>query len=298
MTDSEGSVLKRIVIFANPDKPEALALARRTETRLEAAGFEVFLATRLGEDLTVYRPDVAAVFGGDGTVLGAVAGLGREPPPIVAFNLGHLGYLACNPPEDAEKLILDALEGKLQTSRRMTIQASLESPRLRWTGLALNEFVLSSSMRGRQLPLSVWVDGKQLMDIRGDGLIAATPTGSTAYALSAGGPVVSPELSAIILEALCPHQLANRSLVLDPAETIRVRHFCDQPAELTADGRFCLNMERGEALDISVASTTVRLLSEPQGKYTLLREKLGWGWKMDSGRRAPTACGEAQVSGD
>lgn len=274
--------MPRIVLFANPDKPDALRLARRTEQRLAEEGGDVFLSTKLGEDLAAYRPDLVAVFGGDGTVLGAVAGLGRQPAPVLAFNLGRLGYLANNPPDRVDDLIRDALAGKLQTSRRTMIEATLDSPRQQWTGLALNEFVLASCLRGRQLPVSVQVDGEELMDIRGDGIIVATPTGSTAYALSAGGPVTSPDLTAIILAPLCPHQLANRSLILDGGETVRLRHYSDRPVELTGDGRFCLAMEKGEALDIKVSGAAVRLLSAPRGKYKLLREKLGWGWKADA----------------
>ena len=272
--------MTRIVIFANPDKPEAMRLAAETKQTLEARGEDVFFSSRLGEDLAAYRPDLAAVFGGDGTVLSALAGLGINPPPIIAFNLGRLGYLANNPPERVGELVDEAMAGRLQTSTRMMIEARLESPRREWTRTALNEFVLTSRVRGRQLPLAVQVDGEELMDIRGDGIIVATPTGSTAYALSAGGPVVSPELSAILLTPLCPHQLANRSLVLDPAETVRMRHFGECTVDVLADGRLCLEIESGEVLAVRAAPFPARLLTPPEnGRYRLLREKLGWGWK-------------------
>lgn len=279
--------MTRVVIFANPDKPEALRLADDTSAKLAAAGFEVYATTRMGEDLSLQRPDLAAVFGGDGTVLGAVAGLGVSPPPIVAFNMGRLGYLANNPPEQVIEVIRDAVAGRLITSRRITIEANLQSRHRKWRARALNEFVLSSRVRGRQLHLSARVGGEALMDIRGDGIIVATPTGSTAYALSAGGPVTSPELAAVILTPLCPHQLANRPLVLDPDETVRLSHGCDQPVELFADGRHCIELGRDETVEIGVSQTVVRLLSPREGKYTLLREKLGWG--RDADGQAPAA---------
>lgn len=281
---NKGTALTRVVLFANPEKPEALRLAGETEARLRTEGIDVVIATRLGEDLSAHRPDLAAVFGGDGTVLACVAGLGAEPPPILAFNLGRLGYLANNPPQRVIELIHEALAGTLQASRRITIEAVLESPRREWRSVALNEFVLSARIRGRQLPLSVWVDGGALMDIRGDGIIVATPTGSTAYALSAGGPVASPELAAIVLTPLCPHQLANRSLVLDSEETVRLRHFCDWTVDLIGDGRHCLELAADETLEIRVSGTVVRLLAQHQGRYKLLREKLGWGWRADAGK--------------
>ena len=273
--------MTRIVIVANPDKPEAMRLAGEAERELTSRNIRVLVSTELGADLAAFKPDLAAVFGGDGTVLGAVAGLGSEPPPVLAFNLGRLGYLANNPPRNVAAVIDDALAGRLRVSRRMMIEASIRSHRHQWSRLALNEFVLASRMNGRPLPLSVSVDGEELMDIHGDGIIVSTPTGSTAYALSAGGPVTSPELSAIILAPLCPHQLANRPLVLQPDETVSLQHFSERPVELLADGRFCLELEKGETLDIRASRTATRLLAPVDGRYRLLREKLGWGWKAD-----------------
>ena len=272
--------MTRIVIVANPDKPEAMRLAAEAGREAEDLGLDAILSTRVGDDLSRFSPDLAAVFGGDGTVLGAVAALGAPSPPILAFNLGRLGYLAENPPDSFPTLIRRALAGELRESVRMRVEATLESDRRQWRHTALNEFVVASRLSGRLLPLSVWVDGEQLMDIRGDGIIVGTPTGSTAYALAAGGPVASPELSAIILAPICPHQLANRSLVLDPGETVRLRHFSDRPVEVLADGRLCLNLENGEPLSIRVSPSPARFLSSVPGCYKLLREKLGWGWRL------------------
>lgn len=278
----------RLVIFANPEKPEALRLAGEAEREAVKLGAKAFVFTSLDDDLARCRPDVAAVFGGDGTVLAAVAALGPEPPPIIAFNLGHVGYLANNRPEHLACLLGDALAGRLRASQRMTIEATLIAPGKSWRRTALNEFALSPRQRRRLLPLSVRVNDEDLMDIRGDGIIVATPTGSTAYALSAGGPVANPELSALILAPLCPHQLANRPLVLGPEETVRLRHFSDDPVELLADGRFCLDLQREETLEVRASSTVVRFLAQDKGKYALLREKLGWGWNA-----VPTVKGDA-----
>ncbi|MDR2392302.1 MAG: NAD(+)/NADH kinase [Planctomycetota bacterium] len=275
--------MNRLVIFANPDKPEAMRLAAEAERETDRLGLEVCLSTRIGEDISGFAPDLAAVFGGDGTVLGAASALGENPPPILAFNLGRLGYLAENSPDSFSGLIRRALAGELRQSVRMRVEAGLESPRRQWRRTALNEFALVSRLNGRLLPLSVWVDGKQLMDIRGDGIIIGTPTGSTGYALAAGGPVVSPELAAIILAPICPHQLANRSLVLDPTETVRLQHFSDQPIDLLADGRLCLAMDMDETLTTKISPSPIRFLSSSTEKYKLLREKLGWGWKATHG---------------
>ncbi len=146
------------------------------------------------------------------------------------------------------------------------------------------EIVLSNRQNRRQLLLSVRVDGEELMHLRGDGLICATPTGSTAYSLSAGGPVLSPEMAGILLTPLCPHQLAIRPLVLNPAETVGISHNEAESAVMTADGRFCGMLEKGEELRVGVSSRTVRFLYQPRGRYRLLREKLGWGWDERHGK--------------
>ncbi len=272
--------MRRILIIANSAKPQALEYAAKAEQELRRLGAEVFVSIHRHDDLSRYHAELAVVFGGDGTVLGAVTGFGREEeiPEILAFNLGHLGYLAENPASRMEEILASALAGELLASRRMMIEASTDNGQVRWRDHALNEFVLSYRQVRRQLALSVRVDGEALMDFRGDGMIIATPTGSTAYSLSAGGPVASPELEAMILTPLCPHLLANRSLVLSPGEVLTLRHFGEFPVEVTADGRYCLDLEKGRDLTLRISGRRVSFLFEARGRYRLLREKLGWGW--------------------
>lgn len=270
---------ERIAIIANPGKPGALELAKAAQAEFRAMGANVFLSVRRDDDLAGFQSQLAVICGGDGTVLTAVAGLGPEPPPILAFNLGHLGYLAENPPECMKEIVRHAVDGKLQSSTRMMIQAGVNSERDSWTEYALNEFVLSYRHNMRQLPFSVRVDGEALMDLRGDGIIVSTPTGSTAYSLSAGGPVTSPELSAIILTPLCPHQLANRSLVLNPYETVAIAHYGDGDVDIMADGRRCPDLAPGEEMTVRLSGRKVIFLYQKRGRYKLLREKLGWGWR-------------------
>lgn len=270
---------ERIVIIANPGKPGALEVAKAALAEFRDMGANVFLSVRRDDDLAGFQAHLAVVCGGDGTVLTAVAGLGAEPPPILAFNLGHLGYLAENRPECMREVIRHAVNGKLQSSTRMMIQATVNSLVHSWTEYALNEFVLSYRHNMRQLPLTVRVDGEDLMDLRGDGMIVATPTGSTAYSLSAGGPVTSPELSAIILTPLCPHQLANRSLVLNPHETVTLVHHGESAVDIMADGRRCPDLEPEEEMTVRLSGRRVVFLYQQRGRYKLLREKLGWGWR-------------------
>ena len=269
---------ERVVIIANPDKPRALDLAKGAAETVRRLGANVFLSHRRDDDLAQFQAQMAVVFGGDGTVLAAVSRLGATPPDIVAFNLGHLGYLAENPPDQVGEIIREALDGELPVSRRMMIEAEVDDGHAVRTDYALNEFVLAYRHNGRQLPMSVRVDGEDLMSLRGDGVIIATPTGSTAYSLSAGGPVTSPELAAIILTPLCPHQLANRSLVLNPREAVSVAHHGDGRVEVMADGRGCFELERDQEMTVRLSGRQVRFLYRYRGRYRLLREKLGWGW--------------------
>lgn len=273
--------MRNVVVVANQDKPGAAALAEQAEQELRRLGAEVTISTEYGADLSGGQYDLAVVFGGDGTVLGAISALGGNPPPIAAFNLGHLGYLAENPSERMTAILGKALRFELQRSTRMMIEATVDG-NADWKKVALNEFVFSFRQNRRQMNLTISVDGEELMDLRGDGVIVSTPTGSTAYSLSAGGPVASPVLPAIILTPLCPHQLANRSLVLDPGETVEIIHNNDGPIEVIGDGESCLELHKGERLRVRTSAKQVAFLYENRGRYRLLREKLGWGWSAAS----------------
>ncbi len=281
--------MPRILIVANREKPHAPALAESARAAAPALGFDAVVSTDPGEDLAQYGADMAVVFGGDGTVLGAVDRLGESVPPFLAFNVGRLGYLAENPPEKLREILALAAAGALECSTRSMIEAEIRTesgpaaPRI----FALNEIVLSNRENRRQLLLSVRVDGEDLMDLRGDGLILATPTGSTAYSLSAGGPVLSPEMTALLLTPLCPHQLAIRPLVLGPTKTAEIRHAAENAVMISADGKLRGGLENDGELRVRVSPRTVRFLYQPRGRYRLLREKLGWGWDERHNEREP-----------
>lgn len=273
--------MANLAVVANPDKPEAVRLAEEVVARYAAQG-EVFVSYGYDDDLTGRHADMVVVFGGDGTVLGAVQRFNGMPPPILAFNVGRLGYLAGNPPEQVAERIDAALAGRLTSSSRMMLETEIvvgDDPV--WSGLALNEIVISPPRPGRMIPLSMHVDNEAVMFNRGDGVIIATPTGSTAYALSAGGPVASPGLDAIIIAPICPHQLANRPLVLGPDEKVRISCYGDQAVCLMIDGVRTRQVDPGSVVAVGASTRRVQLLSPPQGKFMILREKLGWGWGED-----------------
>lgn len=270
-----------IVVVANPHKPEAVRLAEEVVERFSPGG-RVLVSYGYEDDLTEERADMVVVFGGDGTVLGAVQRFAGRPPPILAFNVGRLGYLAGNAPECVSDRIEEALAGKLVSSSRMMLEAGvMTGGEWVWGALALNEIVISPFRSGRMIPLSVRVDDEDVMFNRGDGIIVATPTGSTAYALSAGGPVASPALDAVIIAPICPHQLANRPLVLGPEEKVRICCYGEQSVSLMVDGVRDRRVDPGSTVEVGVSTRRVQLLSPPRGKFKILREKLGWGWGED-----------------
>lgn len=272
-----GQIFSRLLLVVNAEKNNALKLAEETSRRLAEAGKEVSLCADPSTDLSASPVDLAVVFGGDGTVLDAFRRLDYGPP-VMAVNLGRLGFLAAVSPEQVTYSIIEALEGHWHISSRLMLEASVKRGGVTlWSGRALNEFVLSTGHPGRSILLSARIDNEDVMTVRGDGVIVSTPTGSTAYALSAGGPVASPELRAMIVVPVCPHQLANRPLILGPDEVVVLRHFGSEDECLSADGHKRAEVDRSSEVVIRASEKIARLLVPDRRRYGVLREKLGWG---------------------
>ncbi len=271
--------MQRVLLVANSRKPEAIRLAEAAREWLASRVDVLALETSVGTDLEPYHPDLAVVFGGDGTVLNAVRRLGSACPPFLTVNLGRLGYLAEVSPEEVRATLERVLAGHYRISERMMLRATIrEGESALWTGHALNEFVLAPLRRGRLVGFAIALDGRMLTRYAGDGLILASPTGSTAYALSAGGPIVSPELRAMVLVPVCPHQVSNRPLVLGEHETLDARHDAREDLRLAADGVDRHAVPPGARVRIEPSDRVFRLiLSEEVGRYDILRAKLGWG---------------------
>ncbi len=271
--------MRRVLLVANVEKPNARELAEQAAewlgSRVEVLGPD----TSIDGDLSGHEADLVVVFGGDGTVLNAIRRLGRQQPPLLTVNLGRLGYLAEVSPDELRPTLARVLDGRFRISERMLLHGHVEKDgESLWHGHAVNEFVFSPSQRGRLSELELEVDGRPLTRLIGDGLIAATPTGSTAYAMSAGGPILSPELQAMVLVPICPHHLGNRPLVLDREETLSVRHVGRGDLHLIADGAGCTCADAEDVIKVRCSDLTFRLiLGEALGRYDVLRAKLGWG---------------------
>jgi NAD+ kinase len=222
--------------------------------------------------------DLLLVFGGDGTMLRVAREVAGLPTPLLGINIGGLGFLASASTERlAEELaMVERREYALES--RSLIEATLRRGRRQRRYLALNDFVVARGHAARLIELSVAVNGEELTRYRGDGLIVGSPTGSTAYSLAAGGPLICPTAEVFSLTPICPHTLSNRSVVVSLNSVIRVELSTPQPATIfSADGQLMHDLVPGDAITIRRSPKTVRLMHLPGASFfETLRQKLHW----------------------
>jgi NAD+ kinase len=241
---------------------------------------EVTVAPLGGADLADVA-DLVVAIGGDGTMLYASRLVAGRDIPLLGINRGRLGFLADITPGEMLRRLDEVLAGDFVEERRLMLEAVIDNgsgPARR--ALALNDVVLQKRETGRMLDFENWVDGVYVNTHGGDGLVIATPTGSTAYALSGGGPIIHPSLDAITLVPICPHTLSDRPIVIraDSKIEVRVLERPDTSAEVACDGLPLGELAAGERLLVQAASEQV-VLVHPRGHdyFRLLRSKLHWG---------------------
>jgi NAD+ kinase len=233
--------------------------------------------------------DLLLTLGGDGTLLRGARMVATRGIPVLGVNLGHLGFLTSIAPHELETAFRLLLAGDVVIDQRMVLSARAETAdgALRGSYLALNDAVLHKGGFARVIRIAVWADGQEVGTYRADGIILSTPTGSTAYSLSAGGPIVSPSIDCIIATPICPHTLAVRPLVL-PAEEMITVEILDTSEELvlTIDGQEGAALAPGDRLVVSRAPTALCLVRFPgQTFFDTLRRKLRWGDVAQPGDR-------------
>jgi len=233
--------------------------------------------------------DVVLSFGGDGTMLRSAHATGPNDTPLLGVNIGRLGFLADIEVEDVTKAIEHLEAGEYHVDTRMVLEGIVQEGPSLDTPWALNEFVLDRSGAAGLIKIAVFVDGTPLNTYWADGLIISTPTGSTAYSLSSGGPIIAPGTDAIIITPIAPHTLTVRPLVLPSTVEIEARVLAGtQPYVLAADGRSTVFDAHGSSIRIRRAEHTVNLIKLPdQHFFKTLRSKLMWGARSHMEDPAP-----------
>lgn len=224
--------------------------------------------------------DIAAVLGGDGTMMHAVSRFGKFEKPVAGINIGRLGFLTTCTDADLDEFADAVTSGRFMTSPRMLLEATvIRSDGSTLVYHALNEVTMARGETGRMVTLKAMVNGEWLNRYRADGLIVATPTGSTAYSLSAGGPLIAPQSSVMVITPICPHSLSQRSLVLsdDVEVEISPERADDGPMLFTVDGRDTTRIDPGDRVTVKKSDRLFHLLRlEGTSFYEGLRQKLGW----------------------
>lgn len=295
----------RVLIVGDRRRPGVAAGVKRAlpavRRRLDVVAVD--LSERL--DLARAQADLVLVFGGDGSFLYVAHRLRTNPLPVLGVNFGRLGWLAELQPEELEDGLDAFVAGRYRVSERARLRCTHRlGRRVVDEGLALNDVVVGRAQLGKIIELDVRIDGMGALTLAADGLIVSTATGSTAHALSAGGPLLVPGLNAVGLVPICPHALGNRPLVVSRSSRIEVVLRSDRPgaAVVTVDGREPRALAPGETVEVSDAHAPLRVVSVTgRSYYDQLRARLGWtgrpvylGPDADAAPEAPRAAAPAR----
>ena len=267
-----------VLLVVHGSREDAVALAAATSARLEAAGTEARTVRLEGRPveaaLDEAPPGTSLVvsLGGDGTFLRASRLARTAGCPVLGVNFGRLGYLLEVAPEEFDAVLDDAIAGRAGVEDRLGLLIETQG----LTAFALNEVTVEKTVPGHMVRVETSVNGEHLLTYAADGVVVATPTGSTAYNLSAGGPVVSPGLDVLLLTPVAPHFTIDRSIVLGPREVIELTVLEDRPAVLVADGSLLARLEPG---------TTVRVRQDPVPVRVVVGSRHGVGARLRASLR-------------
>lgn len=293
--------METIGLWINRLNPQCAPVARRVHQRMAQAGVACVQINppqepdsydyipRLEAPLSLDNCPVVAVLGGDGTLLSAARVVAPLGIPMVGINLGHRGFMTTAEAAETDHAVDALLGGSFRVEERMMLQAQIGAGASVYT--ALNEFGVFHSQRSRMLELCVDVNGERVDEYYADGVLISTPTGSTAYSLSAGGPLVVPEMECIVIVPVCASSLHTRPIVLPPDARVQLRTASRRPegAQLTADGQVDAPVAPREVVTVQRAPWRARLLRiDNRGFFQVLRQKmLEWGAapEHDGGRR-------------
>jgi len=283
----------KVGIIANPYKEGAASTIHKLRDALAKQDMTTILEKDTGpiiEEEGVPAPEMAAnadfivVLGGDGTMLDAANRLGATDTPVAGINIGTLGFLTCVTDDEIDAFVTAIKEKSYRVVPRMLLKATIckneDGKSTEETHYALNEITLTRGYTGRLVSLDAFIDGALLNHYRADGLIVATPTGSTAYSLAAGGPLISPIANVFVVTPICPHSLSNRSLVLADSSVVEMHSTdeTDTPTLFTVDGRDIIEVCQGSSIKIQKAQRQLHIVRmEGRSFFSTLRQKLRWG---------------------
>lgn len=280
------SKISRVGFVIKPHAPGVEAVLRELVDYLGERGVASVLedaaARKLGRARGVAREalpekvDLVVVLGGDGTMLSVAHKAARAGVPVMGVNLGRLGFLTEIPVSEARPALDLVLAGEAESviSPRRLIEARCR----RKVHLCLNDVVINKGALSRMIQIAVRIDGKEIAVLKADGVIVATPTGSTAYSLSAGGPIVQPWVPAVVLSPICPHTLTFRPMVISADSTIGLKLITDgEEVYLTLDGQRGAHLEKNDEVEVRASPLELKLVTSPKRNYfDLVKEKLGW----------------------
>ena len=288
--------MKRIGIIPKRNKPEAIAITRDLVEWLQTKGLDVYLEEETGKRIQPplsgprlnlvekeefpQHVEIVVVLGGDGTLLSVARAVWKQGIPILGVNLGGLGFLTEIGLEELYPVLDKVLRGDFETNERDVVNASVVRRGERMAEFTVvNDVVINKNALARIIDLEITIDGAYLTTFRADGLIISTPTGSTAYNLSAGGPIVYPSLHNLIITPICSHTLTNRPIVIpDDVEVHTLLKSRDEEVTLTLDGQQGFPLEFEDVVVVKKAEGRILLIRSPYRHYfELLREKLKWG---------------------
>ncbi|MFW6386834.1 MAG: NAD(+)/NADH kinase [Bacillota bacterium] len=289
-------ITDRIGLVLNTDKRKSFELAERVMGWLSNNSVEYLLeesaAAALKQDIpgATYdemrqEVDLVILFGGDGTFLHTARYFTGSKIPLLGINLGHLGFLTEIETGKLEETLEYLIKGKYQVEKRMVLKARVKrGPKSgadsMVENLAINDVVVNRGASAHMIRIELYINGEIVNSYRADGIIVSTPTGSTAYSLSAGGPIINPRVRAILITPICPHTLHIRPMVISERERLKVvvSGEKDDKMKLTADGNFDYDLHNGDSIRIGAAGESIHLVKFPDRTfYSILHEKMSGG---------------------
>ena len=279
--------MRTLLLVAKKDKPEAAEFAARIRERyssLEVLGDRLLAHTlgwaRVDDRELAARAELVVVLGGDGTLIHAARLLDGRPTPLLGINLGSLGFMTEIPVEELFPTLDEVLAGRFKVDSRMKLSCRLvREGRVMVEDEILNDVVINKGALARIADHEVSVDGVPIATYKADGVILATPTGSTAYSLSAGGPIVHPSVDCTVLTPICSHALTHRPIVVPADRTIRIALRTETADTfLTLDGQTGHSLQCGDSIEVVRSPNRVNLVRNTRvGYFSILRQKLHWG---------------------